>query len=230
MIYITGDIHLDFDIDKLFDRNFKIQKKLTKKDYLIILGDVGLTWNKSDSTRYWLDWFNKRNYTTLFIDGNHENFDLLNEYPIEDMFEGRVHKLAGSVYHLMRGEVYIIDNTRFFTLGGAYSVDKDCRIEGISWWKEELPSKKELKNGLMNLYIYDNKVDYIITHECSSRIIDKIYGSDKLKIEDDVGLKDFLEFIEVNVDFRHWYFGHHHIDRTLDGKHTVIYDKIIKLI
>ena len=47
MIYVTGDIHLNIDIQKLNSKNFSAGKNLTKNDYVIICGDVGLTWDRS---------------------------------------------------------------------------------------------------------------------------------------------------------------------------------------
>ena len=45
----------------------------------------------------------------LFIDGNHENFDKLNSYPVETWCGGKVHKIRNNVIHLMCGEVYCIE-------------------------------------------------------------------------------------------------------------------------
>ena len=83
-IYVTGDIHLNIDIHKLNTKNFPEQNKLTKDDYVIICGDTGLTWDKSNEVKYWVDWLNKKNFTTLFVDGNHENFDILNSLAVEE--------------------------------------------------------------------------------------------------------------------------------------------------
>jgi len=77
MIYITGDTHIPIDIQKLNTKNFPEQYQMSKDDYLIICGDFGGIWNKSAEELYWLKWLNNKSFTTLFIDGNHENFDLL---------------------------------------------------------------------------------------------------------------------------------------------------------
>lgn len=79
MIYITGDTHGSFS-RRLNVKNFPEQKEMTKDDYVIICGDFGGVWDigwESKSEKHWLDWFEERNYTLLFIDGNHENFDRL---------------------------------------------------------------------------------------------------------------------------------------------------------
>lgn len=58
------------------NRNFKKGKNLTKNDYLRITGDFGFVWDGSKTDEYWLNWLNKKPYTVLFVDGNHENFEL----------------------------------------------------------------------------------------------------------------------------------------------------------
>ena len=74
MIFLTGDCHSDFE--KFTSKNFPEQKKMTKNDYMIICGDFGGVWFPAASEyykkeEYWLDWLEKKNYTTLFVDGNH---------------------------------------------------------------------------------------------------------------------------------------------------------------
>ena len=80
MIYVTGDIHGSHDISKLGSENESLFAAMTKSDYVIICGDFGLIWDNGYEDRKWRDWLDRQNYTTLFVDGNHENFDILNSY------------------------------------------------------------------------------------------------------------------------------------------------------
>ena len=75
-----------------------------------------------------LDWLDCKSFTTLFVDGNHENFDRLYDYPVENWHGGKVHKIRPSVIHLMRGQVFDIDDRSIFTFGGASSHDIDGGI------------------------------------------------------------------------------------------------------
>ena len=84
MILITGDIHGSHDISKLDNTKNPIFKKLTKEDYLIICGDFGLVWYNDMADTLWRTWLDEKPFTTLFVDGNHENFDLLYEFPEEE--------------------------------------------------------------------------------------------------------------------------------------------------
>ena len=60
---------------------------------------------------------------------------------------------------------YIISAEKtIFTLGGARSIDKAYREENISWWPQEMITKKDIDNACRNLDKVDYKVDYLLTH------------------------------------------------------------------
>lgn len=120
-IFITGDTHGDFS--RLLPAAFHEQRDLTKEDCLIICGDFGGIWDGGDAEQQWLDWLETRSFTTLFVSGNHENYDLLRNYPISQWHGGLVQAIRPSVLHLMRGQLYNICGKRIFTMGGASSHD-----------------------------------------------------------------------------------------------------------
>jgi len=228
MIYVTGDTHIPVDIQKLKTELFPEQRQLTKSDYVIICGDFGGVWADSAEDQYWLKWLDKKNFTTLFVDGNHENHRMLNEkYEVVPFCGGKAHRIMDSVYHLMRGQVFTIDGLKFFTMGGAASHDRQCRREGVSWWPEELPSDSEYEEAIANLERHGREVDYIITHcapDSIQRQISDYYKSDRLT--------GFLEEVKNQVSYKHWYFGHYHIlvmNEDIDGRHTCLFDKIVKV-
>lgn len=87
MIYVTGDTHADFS--RFASEHFPQQKDMTKDDYVIICGDFGGVWNESEEQADALDRLNAEPFTTLFITGNHENYDLLATYPARDWHGAR---------------------------------------------------------------------------------------------------------------------------------------------
>lgn len=247
MIYITGDTHSDFT--RFSTNKFPVQKEMTKEDYLIICGDFGGVWTfeqESNQEKYWLDWLNSKNFTTLFVDGNHENFTRLYNYPIKEWHGGKVHKIRDSVLHLMRGEIFNIDNKKFFTFGGAKSHDiKDgilnleeeekiylyrkrgatFRIRDYSWWDLELPTKEEMKNGINNLEKVKYKVDYIITHCCPTNI-QTLIGGKSYKTD---YLTEYLQEISEKCEFKKWYFVHYHNNRQINPQYILLYEDIVPL-
>ena len=247
MIYITGDTHSDFT--RFSTGKFPVQKEMTKNDYVIICGDFGGVWTfekESNQEKYWLDWLNSKNFTTLFVDGNHENFTRLYNYPVEEWHGGKVHKIRDSVLHLMRGEIFDIDNKKFFTFGGAKSHDiqdgilnldeeekiylyrkrgATFRIRDYSWWDLELPTKDEMKNGINYLEKVNYRVDYIITHCCSTSVQAMISrGTYKRDY-----LTDYFQEISEKCEFKKWYFGHYHDTRQINSQYVLLYEDVVPL-
>jgi len=230
MIYLFGDLHGVYNIDKRYNsENFPEGNSLTKNDYVIILGDFGIPWFSKDSDEYKyeiskLRELSNKNWTTLFIDGNHENFDNLNSFPTEEKFGSVVSKIEDSIYWLRRGKIYNIENKKFFTFGGAASIDRGNRTEGYSWWREEVPSIKEMEEGIDNLEKENYEVDYVLTHTIPDSIIDKMikfYGLNRYDINDTTS--KFLEEIYKRIKCKKWFFGHWHFDfatRDYDSPYT----------
>ena len=247
MIYITGDTHSDFT--RFTEDQFPIQSEMTKKDYVIICGDFGGVWTfeeESHREKEDLNWLNNKNFTTLFVDGNHENFTRLYSYPVEEWHGGKVHKIRDSVLHLMRGEIFDIDGKKFFTFGGAKSHDIQdgilnldeeeriyeyrkrgayFRIRDYSWWDLELPTEDEMQNGIKNLEKVNYKVDYVISHCCPTSI-QSIIGAGKFEKD---YLTDYFQKIMEKCEFKKWYFGHYHDYRHVNSQFVLLYEGIIPL-
>ena len=227
MIFYTGDTHGEMSMSKFNMKNFPLQKELTKDDYMIITGDFGLVFSLDKEEEYWLDWLDKKNYVTLFCCGNHENFDALDKYPVSMWNGGKVHFIKDNVIHLMRGQIFNINGKKIFTFGGADSIDKQHRIEDKSWWKREMPSNKEYEEGLDNLDKCDWKVDLVVSHDCSTRIFEKLMAG--LYVKSLTSINKYFEVLEERLDYKQWCFGHYYEDRWIDEKHRLIYDDIVML-
>lgn len=225
MIILTGDTHGALDIDKLMPEFFPF-KNLTKKDYVIILGDFGFIWNRIQDTRErnWLKWFDDLPWTTLFIDGNHENHPRLAEFPEEIWHKGRTHRISESVYHLTRGQVFEIKGYTFFTMGGAHSTDIMYRRPGVSWWPEELPSEEEYSEAIRSLDTHNWHVDYVLTHDLPTKRLLEL-----APYYEPYALTDWLNGIRKRLEYKHWFCGHHHVDKDLSDNIHILYDQVIPL-
>lgn len=252
MIYVTGDTHNDFH--RLTNGNFPECQGMTKDDYVIILGDFGGVWNKEEDgeEKFWFNWLEERPFTTLFVDGNHENFDRLLNYPEKEWNGGIVNEIRPSVLHLKRGYVFNIDGRKCFAFGGAKSHDiqdgilevgddrikkwrKDYsrmfRINHVSWWKEEEPSKEEMDLGIKTLEENNWNVDFVFTHECPTSDLFQLYhflDKSGLPVES-YELTNYLEEIKVKLNYKKWFFGHHHDNRAIDDKDLLLYEQIIRI-
>ncbi len=229
MYYVTGDTHGN---QMLWD--ICITGFLKPGDTIIVTGDFGIGFFKG---RYWseekfFDYLAEQEYTVLFCDGNHENFEKLNQYEALEWNGGKVHFIRKNVIHLMRGEIYEIDGKRIWTFGGGYSLDKEFRVPGISWWQEEMPSIAEYDYAMENLEKHGYQVDYILTHTasiCAIEYMSHLGEQIKNNVKEERVLNHFLQWVEENVGYQKWYFGHFHIDRELWRRQHVVYDAIREL-
>ena len=217
MIYICGDTHGDIDFAKL--KKYFSRIKTTRNDYLIILGDAAIVWSIEEN---YSKMYEELGLTILYIDGNHENFDLINTYPVVEYLGAKCHKISDYVYHILRGEILNINGITFFCMGGASSTDREYRTEHISWWVDENIKYSEIENALSNLEKVNYKVNYFLSHAGPSSIVRRmfLYPSD--------GNTDILEELAKKVDFDHYYFGHYHEDKTY-YKYRCLYWSIAKI-
>lgn len=240
MIFVTGDTHGVWDIKKI-DLFAEKNPHLTKNDYLIVCGDFGLLWNwtktgegedgrwTSEELRLAVK-YNKYPFTTLFVDGNHENFDRINSYPVTEWNGGKVHKITSSVIHLMRGQVYELCGKKLFTFGGAVSHDRgpargrELEDEGVIWWPEEICSEEERTEARENLRKHNNCVDIIITHCLSDKTAMRLGYSDCSETA------QFLSEVEDTIDFDTWYCGHYHEDLWVNTKTLCLYEDIAEVL
>lgn len=225
MIYVTGDTHGD-------ERRFRdweyMTAQLSAKDKLMVCGDFGYVFRDSDREKQYLDFMAEKPYQILFVDGNHENFDLISAYPVETWCGGLAHILKRNkkgnpqIIHLMRGQVFHIENKIIFTFGGGYSIDKYIRTPYHSWWPQEMPTEDEMKEAVKNLELCHNQVDYIITHTAPEDTMSRFHPEHY----EEKPLNNFLEWVRENVQYKHWYFGHLHRDEDLWRNQTVLWYQI----
>lgn len=251
MVYITGDTHGDW-MERLRMESFPEQKELTKEDYVLILGDFGI-WDNSKREQYHLDWLEGRTFTTLFVSGNHENYDILDQLPVENWHGGKVNFIRPSVIHLRRGQIFDIEGKSFFAFGGASSHDISAgileledpnwkekkkkldrchalyRIHHISWWERELPSEEEMEEGIRNLTGRNNRVDYIVAHTPYTSLLEQIDGGYGDYQRD--CLTDYLQRVIQRVDYQWFFFGHMHqnVQFYLE-KAICVYEQIVRIL
>lgn len=247
MVYATGDTHGNFL--RFTPEYFPRQKRLTAENYVIICGDFGGVWDGNEKSEAQLDWLNTLPFTTLFIDGNHENFDLLSQYPVTQWNGGKVHIIRKKLIHLMRGQVYTLHPFTHFTMGGGSSHDISdgilepdevgfeakrkaldrsharYRINHRTWWAEELPSDAEYAEALANLERTNWDVDFIITH-CAPSSISNMLSGGKNKHD---RLTDFLETAKSKCSFDGWLFEHYHDNQMVDDRFALLWEQIVAL-
>lgn len=220
MIYVTGDVHGDLS---RFKNNSL--RRLRDTDVVLVCGDFGFIWDGSRKEMSNLKKLSSLPFTIAFVDGCHENFDLLEQYPIEEWNGGKIHRISENIVHMMRGQVFYIQGKKIFTFGGGQSQDADIRRDANTWWQHEIPSIAEIAEGVENLRKCNNEVDYIITHEPPLAIHNSFDFDFNLKLE----FHTFFESISERCWFRTWYFGKFHTNKSVMQKYCALFDYIIAI-
>lgn len=231
-IFITGDLHGEEPVITSIPARCP---QLGKGDVLLVAGDFGIPWwqpgsDRSKNDTKLLRLLSDYEFTTCFIDGNHENFDLLQTFPYEERWGGRVEKIAPHIYHLCRGELFTLGGHSIFTFGGATSVDKASRTEHVSWWSEENASSAEKAHGIAVLEHANWHVDYVITHTAPEQFFSVYQELAFNKLLLACPTQAYLTELHNRLTYKKWYFGHYHGDKNSNSLQCrLLFDDIVEL-
>lgn len=209
-IHVMGDMHGEVDL-----LNYYIDESYP--EVLILLGDCGFFWTKKELQgdgcfHYVLDTYAFDNLqpkaTRIFwLAGNHDHWDHL------DFAYGRNTKgpieIKPNVYYCPIGSQLTINNKNCLFVGGAFSIDKAWRTEGISWWSGETLTDKDFK------FIEENveSVDIVFSHTIPNEwevLRQSVY--DMIKFTDPS--REVLSKILNKYKPNYWFAGHWHRYRS----------------
>ena len=213
MIYFLSDQHGGERIGELT----KYLAEAKDTDLLIILGDLGLRFKDTEENRAFDELILTAKKKIAFIDGNHENYGYIASFPEEEWCGGRVNRISERIVYLKRGEIYDIKGKSVFTFGGCKSSSK-WQEKGLVYEGED-PTPDEVARAMENLRAHGNKVDFVLTHKHERGIDPTISES----------LMELTSYIEDNVEYKRWCYGHWHCEKDVDGKHRVIYKELREL-
>ena len=128
-------------------------------DEIIQVGDFGYGWDDGTFVNSVADLVQGTGIPLSWLDGNHENFDLL-----ETVIDSIGNEIAPGVTYLPRGTVIEREGASILIMGGAYSVDKKYRFPGSSWWPQEEITEEDLKVGLERAELW-HPIDVVLSHD-----------------------------------------------------------------
>lgn len=216
MLYVTGDLHGDFD-----RFNAPAIKKLRSSDTLAVCGDFGFVWNGGKEEEKLLKKIGKRRHDTVFVEGCHDNYSLLKEYPTVAYRGGKARKISGNLYQLLRGEIYEIDGKTLFAFGGGDS--GELSLDSPMWQPEEQPSEEEQQHGVDSLKARHGKVDFILTHDAPASIKHFL----NLEDNEESTIHLYLDYIAKHCDFEKWFFGRYHLDKVIPPRYAALFKDTI---
>lgn len=185
-----------------------------------------MVWDNSAEERYWLEWLDDKPWTTLWIDGNHENFNMLKKYPVENWHGGKIQKITYSIFHLCRGNIFEIDGKRVFAFGGAESHDKHMTVKKFSLytaWKRmrndyiHIPVRRFKSLPAVSYFLHIWKLFF---PHCNTKFA-ILFTRNRLT--------DFFDEVDKKTNFKLWFSGHYHRSGVYYQNHILIYNDIVKL-
>jgi hypothetical protein len=198
-------------------------KFLKKGDFLIVAGDFGFLWDKTEREDRILKKIGKKSFYTLFVEGCHDNYDLINSYPAEEFCGGFTHHISGNLYHLCRGNIFNLGGTRVFAFGGGVSADIAERQQQNRWWGEEAVSEEEIETALEALDDHGFEFDIAVTHEAPASLKQFLAFESTLLTR----IHFFLDEVRERAKFTTWYFGKLHKNKLIPPKFQALFDECI---
>lgn len=221
--FVTGDIHGDINCIIDFIEKFNLKEG----DNIIVLGDVALAWRKDKSdydfkTHEYERWC--RGVHLWWIDGNHENFDIIKSWNYE---KHGIYNNTEHIHYCSRGSILNINGKKALCIGGADSVDKMFRTKHLSWWEDETITDEDIE-GITGHY------DYVFTHCCPYSVFNpnRAFLCTLTNINENNAIHSseyILDKLINNITYDKWYFGHYHVNKKLDDKHTCLFEDFEEL-
>ena len=206
-LIIVGDTHGEFEgLNRIL--------REVRPENAIVAGDFGF-WKAGDfdmrPARKWLHSSLENPRTRVyFCDGNHENHARLREFASRAR-PGRPVRIRQGLWYMPRGCIAEIAGRRILFAGGAYSIDKDYRTPGKTWFPEEDLTPAEARRILSQPGLRD--VDMVVSHTCPEECLGDVCracGLEREWIENDCSEKSLSLLLPALPAVRDWYFGHWH--------------------
>lgn len=184
---------------------------------IIQLGDFGI-WGHREEYLYELNKeASNRRQEIVFIDGNHEDFPYLNEFELDSK---GARPILSNITHLPRNFRWEWQGNKMLALGGAYSIDRNHRRLGRTYFEEETITSQESVDAINGGF-----ADVMFTHDAP-------YGMDIPGLPDpkswapehlsaSIGHQMVLRAIVDEIQPRALFHGHMHSSYTgvIEGAH-----------
>lgn len=219
MIWITGDKHGDIDP---FLKN-PAYRKIKKNDTLLICGDFGFLWDESRKEMKNLKWLSRRKFKIAFVEGCHDNQQILSKYPLTNWNGGRARLISENIIHLINGEFYYIENKKVLAFGGGFSDNSGQLTQNDENLLQKISITSQVDTLIENIKKAEQSFDLIISHEAPSSIAPCLETS----TFHCNCINNILEEIRTHAKFNKWFFGKYHIDKIIPPKYCAMFENVL---
>lgn len=236
---MVSDTHGNF----LWMENLNTEQYPPDETAIIVLGDFG--------TNFYLnrtDWkkkqdIEKRGYHLYAIKGNHEARPQ-NIKGIQTAFDPYVHGIVyyesefPHIRYFLDYGFYDIGGYSCLIIGGAYSVDKNWRLQRAylteetnipsksGWFNDEQLTPEEREDCMRQIKAFSatgKTIDFIMTHTCPYSVEPRdmfLNFIDQSTVDD--SMEHWLDEVKDTIKWNIWLWGHFHNDR-LERPHMEMY-------
>lgn len=210
-ILLAGDIHGNSE----WCRTIVSNARANDCRLVIQLGDFGF-WSHKMTGVLFLDRVEQlladSGIELWWVDGNHENHQLLRDF--YGPTPSAICPIRDHISYLPRGYRFDLDGLTFLCLGGAASIDRDYRVDGESWWREELIDDIDV-----HVACRLGHADVMLTHDCPIDVSLVDLRDDAATITNRTRLQQVVDAVSP----RYLFHGHYHMRHTTQlGSTTVI--------
>lgn len=190
-------------------------------------GDFGL-WPGKGGMDY-LDLLNAELLTQdivlVWVDGNHEDFDQLDRLVAHNPKNqwGQTF-IRSNILYSPRGCKWKMEGKMWMTVGGAVSIDKAYRKQGVSWWPQEQLTDEQLDKIVAHHEASPGPVDYLFTHDCPTNA--PFRGRWKNDMESLIH-RERMDKLGKTIKPKLWFHGHMHT--RFDGYEFPAYEPTTKV-
>jgi len=140
------------------------------------------------------------------IDGNHDWHEYLQQLSAAGP---GLYQVTNHIRYAARGTVFSLpDAPRCLAAGGAPSPDRDRRVEGVSWWRQETMSTEEI-----NRCLDAGPVDVVFAHDCPEQIMQRVRFP---HFPEGEYHRKVMSSIWESAQPRYWFSGHYHMRIQVD--------------
>lgn len=207
-----------------------VEAQKNECDMVLVVGDFGYGWDDGRFLRKCNKAATSYEIPIYWIDGNHENFDRLEEHgmfkhgPIPVHVKDQTGEFP-MVRYIPRGTAFGPKDCSILCLGGAYSIDCSHRVIGKSWWPQETITYQDVVRTLHQAEVHRPKI--LVTHDMPDWAFTSLMESDAMwvpHIRDKdkraaASNRGALEQVYLEADPRPklWVHGHYHYRYEMDG-------------
>jgi len=191
-------------------------------DRVIQVGDFGYTFDATSQGVEFLDVIAKASVPWMFIRGNHDSTSWLRRASGSKTLHGTEPiEVRDNLQWIPDGCVLTFDGMSFSFMGGAYSIDVNSRVPGVSYWEDECPSV------LSPIF----KTDVMVSHDLPQSLFMWAYSTRLCYDLPNISEKHEARSKESRMILEGWFegtsprlvvHGHYHVPYALHGDPNVV--------